>query len=165
MFLVGYLFIYGSSLSPSPSFFLPLFFFSQLVCYKRELSCLGCAVLLSLGSCAFTVSYIDATYMYIVHVRVYNIHVHWWLFVVRFGHWVCGESWHAIKDSLTHRPNSQGRAPGILPFFCVSVLFVSCVYLVGGWGWRVTSGVLCFLYSLASMLLFIVHVLYTVEPP
>ena len=33
------------------------------------------------------------------------------LFVcMRFGHWVCGESWHG---SLTHRPSSQGWAPGV----------------------------------------------------
>ena len=24
---------------------------------------------------------------------------------------MCGESWHAMKDSLTHRPSSQGWAP------------------------------------------------------
>ena len=40
--------------------------------------------------------------------------------VVRSGHWVCGESWHAIKGSLTHRPSSQGWAPGVLPL-CVSM--------------------------------------------
>ena len=39
----------------------------------------------------------------------------WLLIVVRFGHLVCGESWHAIKGSLTHRPSSQGWAPGVLP--------------------------------------------------
>ena len=32
----------------------------------------------------------------------------------QFGHWVCGESWLAIKDSLTHRPSSQGWAPDVL---------------------------------------------------
>ena len=56
----------------------------------------------------------------------------YWLSVVRFGHWVCGESWHAIKDSLTHRPSSQGWAPGVLPFNVQ--VFVSCVYLDGGMG-------------------------------
>ena len=30
-----------------------------------------------------------------------------------FGHWVCGESWLAIKDSLTHRPSSQGWASSV----------------------------------------------------
>ena len=33
---------------------------------------------------------------------------------VEFGCWVCGESWLAIKDSLTHRPSSQGWAPSVL---------------------------------------------------
>ena len=54
---------------------------------------------------------------------------------------MCGESWHAMKDSLTHRPSSQGWAPGVLPF-CTSVLFVSCMYLdgvMGGGGWLLTS--------------------------
>ena len=50
---------------------------------------------------------------------------------------MCGESWHAMKDSLTHRPSSQDWAPGVLP-----VLFVSCMYLdggMGGGGWLLTS--------------------------
>ena len=33
---------------------------------------------------------------------------------VEFGCWVCGESWVAIKYSLTHRPSSQGWAPSVL---------------------------------------------------
>ena len=37
-----------------------------------------------------------------VKCNVYNILV--------WGTWVCGESWLAIKDSLTHRPSSQGWA-------------------------------------------------------
>ena len=45
---------------------------------------------------------------------------------------MCGESWHAIKDSLTHRPSSQGWAPGVLPFYVQ--VFVLCVYLDGGMG-------------------------------
>ena len=54
---------------------------------------------------------------------------------------MCGESWHAIKDSLTHRPSSQGWAPGVLTFFVQVFLFVSCMYLNGGLlyvlvGWR-----------------------------
>ena len=70
---------------------------------------------------------------------------------------MCGESWHAMKDSLTHRPSSQGWAPGVLPFFfCTSVLFVSCMYLdggMGGGGWLLTSLFLFYyLYSWASML-------------
>ena len=55
-----------------------------------------------------------------------------WLFAVRVGHWVCGESWQAIKDSLTHRPSSQGWAPDVLPFY------VQCVVCV--LGWRVGGG-------------------------
>ena len=67
------------------------------------------------------------------------------------GHWVCGESWHAIKGSLTHRPSSQGWAPGVLPLcvcmcmsVCVCVCLVVClVYggfvcgglVGGGWLW------------------------------
>ena len=63
--------------------------------------------------------------------------------VVRFGHWVCGESWHAIKGSLTHRPSSQGWAPGVLPL-CVSMcmfgglssfyIWVEGLCVVGWWG-------------------------------
>ena len=53
----------------------------------------------------------DAVYMYLrlfsvmfvcIPIYVYNIIVG--------GTWVCGESWLAIKDSLTHRPSSQGWA-------------------------------------------------------
>ena len=51
--------------------------------------------------------------------------------VVRFGHWVCGESWHAIKGSLTHHPSSQGWAPGVLPLcVCICMYVCVCVYLV-----------------------------------
>ena len=61
-----------------------------------------------------------------------------------------------MKDSLTHRPGSQGWAPGVLLFFCTSVLFVSCMYLdggMGGGGWLLTSLFLFYyLYSWASML-------------
>ena len=55
--------------------------------------------------------------------------------VVRFGHWVCGESWRAIKDSLTHCPSSQGWAPGVLPLcvcVCVCVLWFWYLVCVGG---------------------------------
>ena len=47
---------------------------------------------------------------------------------------MCGESWHAMKDSLTHRPSSQGCAPGVLPFF-VQVFCLSpvCTWMEG-WG-------------------------------
>ena len=47
---------------------------------------------------------------------------------------MCGESWHAIKDSLTHRPSSQGWAPGVLPFY-VQVCCLSRVCTrMEGWG-------------------------------
>ena len=42
---------------------------------------------------------------------------------VEFGCWVCVESWLAIKDSLTHRPGSQGWVP--MPVYCSHVM--SCV--------------------------------------
>ena len=44
---------------------------------------------------------------------------------VEFGYWVCGESWLAIKDTLTHRPSSQGWAPSHVIscyFMCICVL-------------------------------------------
>ena len=49
------------------------------------------------------------------------------LLVVRFGHWVCGESWHAIKG---HRPSSQGWAPA---FVCMYVYVCVCVYVCVWW--------------------------------
>ena len=70
-----------------------------------------------------------------------------WLFVCIFKfmlwcavgcrHWVYGESWLAIKDSLTHHPSSQGWAPGVLLPHCVVLSYVCvCVILVcdGGGG-------------------------------
>ena len=36
--------------------------------------------------------------------------------IVELGLWVCGESWLAIKDCLTHCPSSQSWAPGVLLF-------------------------------------------------
>ena len=54
---------------------------------------------------------------------------------------MCGESWHAMKDSLTHRPSSQGWAPGVLPF--LYKCFVCLLYVLGwrdgGGGWLLTS--------------------------
>ena len=55
---------------------------------------------------------------------------------------MCGESWLAIKDSLTHRPSSQGWAPEfplgsiLLCIFCpfasygvwVGITFLSSLY-------------------------------------
>ena len=52
------------------------------------------------------------------------------------GTWVCGESWLAIKDSLTHRPSSQGWAPEC-PLG--SILYVLLPRMVSG------SGLLFFL--------------------
>ena len=48
---------------------------------------------------------------------------------------MCGESWHAMKDSLTHRPSSQGWAPGVLPF--LYKCFVCLLYVLG---WRDGGG-------------------------
>ena len=67
---------------------------------------------------------------------------------------MCGESWHAMKDSLTHRPSSQGWAPGVLPF--LYKCFVCLLYVLG-WrdgGRRVATYFFLFyyLYSWASML-------------
>ena len=48
---------------------------------------------------------------------------------------MCGESWHAIKGSLTHRPSSQGWAPGVLPLcvcMCMYVYVCVCVCVFGG---------------------------------
>ena len=54
------------------------------------------------------------------------------VFVIGFGHWVCEESWHAIKDSLTHRPSSQGWEPGVLPFYVqVCCLSRVCTWMEG----------------------------------
>ena len=57
---------------------------------------------------------------------------------------MCGESWHAMKDSLTHRPSSQGWAPGVLPFF-VQVFCLSpvCTWMEG-WGEEGGYLLLCF---------------------
>ena len=55
-------------------------------------------------------------------------------FVCGFGGtWVYGESWLAIKDSLTHRPSSQGWVPECpLGSFYVYFVLVSC--MVSGFG-------------------------------
>ena len=53
---------------------------------------------------------------------------------------MCGESWHAIKGSLTHRPSSQGWTPGVLPLcvcvcVCLVVCLVFCIWVEGLCGW------------------------------
>ena len=74
---------------------------------------------------------------------------------VKFGYWVCGESWHAMKDSLTHHPSSKGWAPGVQTFF---VQVVCCLLYVLGWregrGGLLLTSLLSFLLSIswASML-------------
>ena len=50
------------------------------------------------------------------------------------GTWVCGESWLAIKDSLTHRPNSQGWAPECPLGLILYVYFVLLPRMVSGLG-------------------------------
>ena len=55
------------------------------------------------------------------------------LYDVEFGLWVCGVSWLAIKDCLTHCPSSQNWAPGVL-LLCCSVCimcFVSVSFVLG----------------------------------
>ena len=48
---------------------------------------------------------------------------------VEFGYWVCGESWLAIKDTLTHRPSSQGWAPSVL--LSCQCVYVFCMDVLG----------------------------------
>ena len=46
---------------------------------------------------------------------------------------MCGESWHAAKGSLTHRPSFEGWAPGVC--VCVVVCVFGrrvCVWWFGG---------------------------------
>ena len=50
------------------------------------------------------------------------------------GTWVCGESWLAIKDSLTHRPSSQGWAPECPLGSILYVYFVLLPRMVSGSG-------------------------------
>ena len=46
------------------------------------------------------------------------------------GHLVCGESWLAVKDSLTHHPSSQGWAPRVLLLCCCVLCCVVCYCVV-----------------------------------
>ena len=48
------------------------------------------------------------------------------------GHWVCGGSCLAIRDSLTHQPSPQGWESSVLCFvflFCICVYTFDCVSL------------------------------------
>ena len=69
---------------------------------------------------------------------------------------MCGESWHAMKDTLNPLPQFSRLGTWCPTFFCTSVLFVSGMYLdggMGGGGWLLTSLFLFhYLYSWASML-------------
>ena len=67
---------------------------------------------------------------------------------------MCGESWLAIKDSLTHRPSSQGWASwcllglffyAIFNFLCVMYIYV-CLYMCGFvcLGWDHLSSIILF---------------------
>ena len=72
---------------------------------------------------------------------------------------MCGESWLAIKDSLTHRPNSQGWASwcllglffhAIFNFLCVMYIYMCAFICVALFVW---VGITFLpLYSLASVL-------------
>ena len=62
---------------------------------------------------------------------------------------MCGESWHAMKDSLTHRPSSQGWAPGVLPFLYKCFVRLLYVYTwMEGWGEEGGYLLLSFLLSI-----------------
>ena len=50
--------------------------------------------------------------------------------IVELGLWVCGKSWLDIKDSLTHRPSSQGWAPGVLLFVLCRVTLSCDVFVI-----------------------------------
>ena len=59
-----------------------------------------------------------------VHECIWSMHV----FI--HEHWVCGESWLAIKDSLTHSPSSQGSSSKCtLGLFCYDQFLESCIYM------------------------------------
>ena len=62
--------------------------------------------------------------------------------------WVCGESWLAIKDSLTHRPSSQGWASK-----CPLCIYL---YILGTEGW-VGMDCLSFLFFSYSILLLVCY--------
>ena len=61
-------------------------------------------------------------YLYVVFVHGFG------------GTWVCGESWLAIKDSLTHRHSSQGWAPECPLGSILYVYFVLLPRMVSGSG-------------------------------
>ena len=63
---------------------------------------------------------------------------------------MCGESWHAMKDSLTHHLSSQGWAPGVQTFF---VQVFCCLLYMYVLGWRDGGGGGLLLTSLLSFLL------------
>ena len=47
------------------------------------------------------------------------------------GTWMCGESWLAVKDSLTHHPSSQGWAslcPQVCCWWCTGTCM--CMFIV-----------------------------------
>ena len=68
---------------------------------------------------------------------------------------MCGESWLAIKDSLTHRPSSQGWAPSVLlSCHVVSVVSINvCGYFTYLYGcWVISSFFLSIHVSMAGVL-------------
>ena len=76
---------------------------------------------------------------------------------------MCGESWHAMKDSLTHRPSSQGWAPGVLPFF----VQVFCLSPVCTWmeGWGEEGGYLLHCFFSIIYILGLVCYKHTIHGP
>ena len=107
-----------------------------------------CAIFLRLYSCVNTVfskpwgcicsnTYLLLSLCYFLSHEAVSCGV--CLYNLFWSTWMCGESWLAIKDSLTHRPSSQGWASwcllglffyAIFNFLCVMYIYV-WLYLSG----------------------------------
>ena len=111
--ILSLFFLYISSLYPS--FF--NFLFSSLSSFLRM------HVYLFIF-CFCTVKLPYLFYIPVVALLYHSLCVFCDVIIVELGLWVCGESWLVIKDCLTHRPSSQGWAPGVLLFVVHCV--VSC---------------------------------------
>ena len=66
--------------------------------------------------CTYMYMYMYAHLQLVKHSLICILHIYIVLSIccgvllcdVGFRHWVCGKSWLAVKDTLTHRPSSQG---------------------------------------------------------